>query len=133
MSQYATTADLARWGAPGPSLSAFDSTAQNAALTAASGVADGFLVKRFTLPLVEWGDDLRKHTCWLTAYDLLSGRGFREDALGADALEGRYDKAMAWLRGIAAGSVEPQGIVDSTPSVRETFGVVVVSRPRRGW
>lgn len=133
MSQYATIADLGRWGAPAQSLASFDATAQNAALTAASGVADGFLAKRFTLPLSAWGDDLRKHVCWLAAFDLISGRGYREDSLGADSLEGRYDKAMTWLRGVALGTSEPQGITDATPSVRETHGVVVVSRPRRGW
>ena len=133
MSQYATTTDLARFGAPAAALSAFDSTAQTAALVAASAVADGFLARRFTLPLAAWGDDLRKHVCWIAAYDLVSGRGFREDALGADTLEGRYDKAIAWLRGIAAGSVEPQGVTDASPTTRETAGVVVVSRTRRGW
>jgi len=133
MSQYATATDLARFGAPAASLAAFDGTAQTAALVAASAVADGFLAKRFALPLSTWGDDLRKHVSWIAAYDLLSARGFREDALGADTLEARHDKAMAWLRGIAAGSVEPQGITDASPTTRETAGVVVVSRTRRGW
>lgn len=133
MSQYATTTDLARFGAPAASLVAFDASAQNAALASASALADGFLAKRFTLPLAAWGDDLRKMVCWLVAYDLLSGRGFREDALGADTLESRHEKAMAWLEGVAAGSIEPQGITDATPSTKETAGVIVVSRTRRGW
>lgn len=133
MSQYATTTDLTRFGAPAASLAAFDATAQNAALAAASALADGHLARRFAMPLSAWGDDLRKHVCWLAAFDLLSGRGFREDALGADTLEARYDKAITWLKGIAAGSVEPQGITDASPTRRETAGVVVVSRPSRGW
>lgn len=133
MSQYATTTDLARFGAPAAALAAFDGTAQTAALVAASSVADGYLAQRFALPLTAWGDDLRKHVCWIAAYDLISGRGFREDALGADTLDARYDRALSWLKSVSSGSVEPQGVTDATPGVRETAGVVVASRPRRGW
>ncbi len=116
MSQYATSADLYALGLPQAALpSGADPTA---ALVAASGDADGYLALRFKLPLVAWGDDIRRRVCHLAAYDLLTSRGTRP----GDALElivKRYDDAIAWLREVSMGRVQPSGVTDSSPTVDE--------------
>jgi len=133
MSQYATTDDLTRLGIGGNTLAAVDSTSRTAALVAWSAYADGYLAKRFTLPLVAWGDDLRQAVVDLAAWKVLATRGFDPTSAKDVAVRDSRDDAEAWLTKVARGTIEPQGITDSTPAVTETRSVVVVSRPRRGW
>lgn len=133
MSQYATTDDLTRLGLGGAALASLDSTTRTAALVARSAFADGFLAKRYTLPLSAWGEDLREAIVHLASWDLLSRRGFDPTAANDAAVQINMERAEAWLTKVARGVIEPQGITDSTPSVTETRSVVVVSRPRRSW
>lgn len=129
---YATSADLTNLGLPAAALARFDSATQTAALTAASSLIDSYLASRYTLPLVSWGDDLRRAACIITAYDLLSGLGFSPMAAADENLRRRYEDVLAWLRGIAAGSVTPVSVVDSTPGVTES-GAAIYSYAKRGW
>lgn len=133
MSQYATLDDLTRLGLGGPALASLDSTTRTAALTARSGFADGFLAKRFTLPLSAWGEDLREAVVHLASWDLLCRRGFDPTSGSGAAVQINAERSERWLRDLAAGRIEPVGYVDATPTVTETRSVVVVSRPRRGW
>lgn len=119
MSQYATQSDLARGGLRSAALSGVSSTDQDAALVAASGEADGYLAKRYMLPLTAWGDDLTRRVVHIATYDLLSTRGYAP-ASGVDPLvEKRYNDAIFWLRDVSKGVVEPQGIVDSSATIEE--------------
>lgn len=131
MPTYATRADLPRHGLPAALLATIAAADQDAALAKASRDADGYLGKRFTLPLTAWGEDLGARVCAIAAYDLLSVRGMNPD--GSDKhIADRNAEAVAWLAGVAAGRIEPAGIVDSTPAVHEG-GAVVCTRARRGW
>ncbi len=130
---YATRTDLDAMGYPSATLAGVSTTIQDAALDAASSLVDGYLVRRFTLPLSAWGDDLRRAVVHIAAWDLLCRRGFRPGDGADEAVRMRYEDAMSWLKDVSAGRVEPQGVTDASPAVAESFGVVVVSHPRRGW
>lgn len=135
MSQYATTADFTAGGLPAPALSSVPSGTVTAALVAASGVVDGYMRKRYHLPLTSWDEDVTRATVHIATYDLLSLRGFAP-AQGVDPLVvKRYDDAILWLRDVAKGLVEP-GVTDSTPDHPEDHPIVtsgdVLFRAGRG-
>lgn len=123
MSQYAESADLYALGLPSAALADVPSENVTAALVAASGDADGYLSKRYTLPITEWGDDLTRRVAHIAAFDLLVTRGSRPGD-GLDLIVKRNDDAIAWLRDVSRGIVEPQSIVDSTPTFDEQHPIM---------
>lgn len=126
---YADVADLYRLALRQAALSGILVADQNAALEAASRVADSYLQARYKLPLTAWGDDLRRAVAIIAAYDLLAGRGFTPE--GADEhVRLRYEDALRWLRDVSLGVVTPVGVVDATPTQPEE-GIHVVSELRR--
>lgn len=130
---YATLTDLERFGFASPALASLDDATRTAALDARSSYANGFLAKRFVLPLAAWGDDLRQSIAHMAAWDLLCRRGFDPNSSHDNAVRMRFEDADRWCHDVARGVVEPQGIVDATPDATESPSVVVTSRPRRGW
>jgi phage gp36-like protein len=90
---------------------------QDAALDAASREADGFLTRRYTLPLLQFGSDLKQAVCDIAAYRILRARGFNPAKGGSDSEQLRlgYQDAMKWLGQVSDGKVTPVGIVDSQP------------------
>jgi phage gp36-like protein len=107
MPQYATQADLALYGLTAAALGSFSPTEQDAALTAASSMADGYMGGRFNLPLTSWGQDLRLHVSKMAAWLLMSRRGFKPGVTDAESLYQGYKDAVAWLRDISTGKVTP--------------------------
>lgn len=127
---YATRADLTRLSLPAAALAGVPEADQDAALEAASDLADSYLAARYTLPLVSWQDDLRRAVCAIAAYDLMVRRGFSPQ--GADEqLRLRYEDALRWLDLVARGLVSP-AIEDSAPG-DDGAGPVGYTRPKRGW
>lgn len=132
MSQYATLDDLTTLGLPAAALSGVDTTTRTAALVAASATVDSYLGKRFALPLTTWGADITRVVVAVASWDLLCRRGFNP-ASGADAAVGQRNvDALAWLRDVAKGLVEPVGVVDSTAPTPEG-GPLVESDTRQAW
>lgn len=132
---YATRTHLAQFAIRAAALTGIATGDQDAALEAASDLADSYLRARFTLPLSSWQDDLRRAVCNVAAYDLLSARGYNPDA-GADSnVRQRYEDAVRWLEGVAAGRVTP-AVTDSGSSGSSGSGAgvarVFTSDPR-GW
>jgi phage gp36-like protein len=125
VSSYATPTDLARNGVPSSALDGITSADQQVALDAASGIADGYVAARYTLPLVApFPTDLVIAVCQIAAWNLLRVRGFNPDA-GQDAvIRSGYEDATRWLRLVAEGKVSPQ-VIDSTPSGNPTAGPFV--------
>jgi phage gp36-like protein len=108
------------------------------ALNGATDLADSYLSKRFTLPIVEWRDDLRGAVTSIAAYTLLAGRGFNPQPGNADEqVRIRYEDAIRWLKDCSRNLANPAGIKDSTPEVDaglvETETPIFSSNPRRGW
>ncbi len=134
MTRYATTTDLARVGIAAAALSGVSTAAQEAALDAASALADGYLCSRFTLPLSAWGADLTGAVARMAAWEVLRVRGYDPQAGGDEAVRLGYTDAMRWLEGVQAGRVSPQGVTDATPSVDESSQqTVMVTSRRRNW
>lgn len=100
-------------------------------LLAASDMADGYLAGAYDLPLSAWGLDLRKQVAKLAALELLNFRG-RNTVGPDDALDLMEQRTLAWFKGVAGGTIHPQNIVDTTPTVNET-SAQVVSQGFRGW
>lgn len=130
--QYATTTDLARLGLSSGVLSRVDTAELDAQLAAASQCADGYLrAKPYALPLTAWGDDLRAAVCALAAENLIVTRGANPEDPANKSVFDRAERARAWLRDIARGTVEI-AVTDSTPDVDEP-GTYTSTRARRGW
>lgn len=132
MTRYAERSDLTRFGLPAAALTNVATATQDAALDAASAVADGYLRGRFELPLTAWGDDLRRAICAIASWDLMTARGFDPNAGADEVLRQRYEDAIAWLKSIALGHVIPVDVVDATPD-EDDGGTFSVSNARRRW
>jgi len=130
--QYADVTDLGRLGLRQLATAGLPADDVNAALAAATELADGYLRAQYKLPLVSWGADLRRHVAMIAAWDILCAqRGFNPDSPGDQIWLLRYQQALQWLKDVAAGVLTPN-IVDSTPQVRDG-APRVRSSPRRGW
>lgn len=128
---YATPDDLLNLALPAAALANVAAKEQAAALLAVTDEAAGYLNGHYTLPLVAWDDDLRMHVAAMGAYATLKQRGFDPAGKDDNIVQGRAD-AIAWLRRIENGQLEPPGIIDSTPGAYDG-GAAVVTQPRRGW
>jgi phage gp36-like protein len=109
---YAVVRDIERLGIARETLAHVKTSDKVEALIAASDTADRYLCREFTLPLVSWGNDLRRMVTHVAVYDLMCVVGFQPE--GADALiVKRYDDAMACFREVGEGDACMPGIVDS--------------------
>jgi hypothetical protein len=124
-------ADLGDLRLPDGSLDDIAATTQAAGLLRATGQAASALASSNTLPIVQWGADIRGAVKDIALYHIISDRGFNPD--GPDAvIVKRHDDALAWFKEVAAGRQQPDGLVDSTSEVFEG-GSYAVSTPSRGW
>ena len=133
---YATRTDLTRFGLPAAALTGVADATQDAALEAASDVADSYLRSRYTLPLTGYGDDLKRVVCNIAAWDLLSTRGYDPRAGNDEAVRDRHDSAVSWLKDVSAGRAAVSGgNTTPTPSrtSRVSSGASVDSDTKRGW
>lgn len=99
----------------------------------ATAEADGYLARRYTLPLSAWDDALIQHTSHRALWYFMSRRGFGPQ--GPDeVMHINTDAALKWLDGVGAGRISPPGIIDATPEKRGLGARVRVrSRPSRGF
>lgn len=126
---YLTRQQFLDQSIPGEALTGLSTTQIDDALAWASDEADSYLGKRLVLPLISWGNDLRRKVGDLAQFNLLSRRGFRPGS-GNDAIaEKRYDDAVRWLRDVSNGIVVPAGVVDSSPQLDEE-GPLASSEPK---
>lgn len=115
----ATLADLYALGLPEASLANVPTADQLTALDAASGLVDGYLRSKYTLPLVApYPHEIIRAECVLAAWDLITTRG--HNPIGFDeSLERRDEAVRAWLKDLAAGRAHLPPGADSTPTVQE--------------
>jgi len=129
---YATRTDLTTHGLSSAALGSISTTAQDAALAAASQVADSYLRARYATPVTGYGTDLTRAVCGIAAWDLLSVRGYDPQRGGDEALRLRAEDALRWLRDVSAGKASLSGVTESeTESWSEYLGPV--SDEARGW
>lgn len=118
MSAYLTPEEFFRIAIRGAMFKDMDPTAITDLLQGASDMADSYFRKRFTLPMVTVGSDVKRQVAAIAAYDAIAHRGYRPDSGNDPAIETRYEKAIEWFESVANGLVEPN-VVDSTPMVDE--------------
>lgn len=130
---YASPSDLARLGVGAAATAGIAAADIATSLDSASDLADSYLGARYTLPLVAWGDELRRAVCLIAAYDVISGnRGYNPEAGNDVNLRLRYQDAIAWLEKVAAGTLVPVAVIDSSASANEGSAYVYTDA-RRGW
>jgi phage gp36-like protein len=122
--QYAQPSDLVNLGMLGAAFASVAPTTQNAALLAASGLADASLQSRYILPLKQWGQDLVRAVCIVAAYDLMTSRGYSTQSPD-DHIRQRYLDALAWFKSVGSGDDTPSYVIDS--SVNQTGAVVAAT------
>lgn len=127
-----TDVELLRLGLPGAALSAVDSTVRDEHRRAASDFALSHVKKRHTLPLVEWGHDLKVAVVACATLSLMQFRGFDPASKSGEEIIRRAESATNWLRDVAKGIVEPVDLVDSTPDTDEE-APLVASDDTAGW
>lgn len=129
---YATRTDLTTHGLSSAALGSISTTAQDAALDAASRVADSYLRTRYATPVTGYGVDLTRAVCSIAAWDLLSVRGFDPQRGGDEAVRLRAEDALRWLRDVSSGKAHLAGVTESeSESWPELIGAV--SDEARGW
>lgn len=119
MPAYATRAEMYVLGLNSGAFAGISTDAQDSALASASRTADSYLIKRFDLPLQEWGEDLRETVSVVAAYRILAARGFSEQG-EAEQLRLRYEDAIKWLTKVASGGVTPVDVVDASGGANST-------------
>lgn len=88
-----------------------------AALRVASALAEGYLPGSYTLPLLSWGDDLRRAVCWLARWELLCRRGL-DKAQDAERYDPEKQGVLGWLREVRDGTTKlATEAVESAPGV----------------
>jgi Mu-like prophage major head subunit gpT len=132
---YATRTDLTRFGIASSALAGVAEAAQEAALAAASDVADSYLRSRYELPLVTYGDDLRRAVCAIAAWDILTVRGYDPNRGGDEAVKLRHDSALKWLADVSLGRAHVSGGATLPTATRHAraVGPLVGSDRVRGW
>lgn len=113
MPRYAERTHITQFSLPSAALSGISTGDQDAALDAASQVADSYLGAKFQLPLKTWGDDLRRAVCDVAAWMLIKRRGFSPQAADGGMIREAYDDGLRWLEQVAVGKVVPSGVTDS--------------------
>lgn len=122
-----TDVELLALGIAVDALTGIPLATRDLARRSASGLALSRVKKRHGLPLVEWGDDLRRAVAHIAAYDLLSARGFNPNTGSDIAVRDRYLEALKWLTQVAKGEAELVDLVDTTPTVNERGPLVSTS------
>lgn len=138
---YCTPADLANY-LPASTIALASMSQQQLACDNASEEADSYLRGRYTLPLLSWGNDVRRYTAWIACYLLMTQIGFAPQAGSDRLIIERYYQAVGWPDKPGSGwfpGVQRQAIhPDVTPTIAVSADTQhqlpqVSSAPRRGW
>ena len=132
MTSYATApADIQTYGLQPFAIQNIPTLTLQAQLDAASDEADSFLRGRYSLPLIDWGNDVRQHVVWLALPNIMGTRGYNPEGQD-ETIERRREQALEWFKGVQRRSVHPNvqdsGFTPPTGQVPQ-----VASNPPRGW
>jgi phage gp36-like protein len=125
-SQYAQPEDLVRFSLTPAVAGRFGADQQDAALLAASAIADSLIASQFVLPLATWDYSLVVAVCNIAAKLLYDQFGYNPNAVADQLVQRRYDEAIAWLQGVSRKQVTPQWVDASGDSV-DSAGDFIVS------
>lgn len=101
------------------------------ALDEASDWIDGYLARRYTLPLTAWDIAVRGAVASRAGLRLLETRGFSPAAGGDVAVRAAFEDAERWAERVARGWISPAVTDSSSAALAED--VAISSRSRRRW
>ena len=101
------------------------------ALVAASSLADGYLKRRYTLPLTQWSYDLIQVVCDIAAYNIAKRQGFNPEVYDANWVN-KYNAAIKWLEDVGNRREHPN-LIGGTPPLVPYASTVNVNDDLRGW
>lgn len=87
-------------------------------ITWQSGIADGYFRKRYALPFVSYGQEVKSAVGQLVQWALFGRRGFRPGSGNNEVSRLRYEDTIRWFENVSKGLIEID-CVDSTPTVDE--------------
>ncbi len=131
-SQYGSETQLISLSITQAAAARFGSTAMDAALQAASSIADSYINSVFVLPLQAspqgWDMSLTLAVCNIAAYLLYCQFGFNPNAPADKLIQQRYDQALSWLKSISEETVTPNWIDSSGADPQsQAAGAFVIS------
>ncbi len=138
---YATTADMS---VPPKALADMDSGYVANSLARASSIADGYLRKRYELPLRNpdgWTQSLTQAVADIATWIVMKDRGFGGSTEATKQIQGAYRDALTWLEKVSTNEVDPQFIdalgqgqveASATGTATEKHFVGYATRPN-GW
>lgn len=100
-----------------------------AQIEASSDELEGYFGASYNLPLLKWGNDVKRHCAMLTRFHLMVNRGIRGDDL--KTYQATYDQSIAWAKEVALGNLRIN--VQETPSSREFFPDFIKNNPKPAW
>ncbi len=117
MSSYITTDQY--FAQCGPAFGGVDPTVLAGYITDASAEADGYISKRYQLPLIVPIDpQLQRQVLVLTQWRVATQIGFRPGSGQNEVIQFMYEKAIEWLLRVSRGDAVINSL-DSTPDVDE--------------
>jgi len=133
VAEYCTVDEVGEIGIKADALADIDPDKISQEVRAASDFIDGYLRSRFELPLIAWGDDIRKCCAVVSGWNALTVEGVSPD--GDSAAAKMYDFWIAWLKDVSKGATTPS-VTDSTPTAVvgvPSGGPRIVSATSRGY
>lgn len=133
MAAYAT---VAQFRLLAPSAQSFVNTSDAViqyALDRRKAWLDGFLIRKFRLPLVSWQADLEGANIDAAAYDVMVQRGYNPETSDSTLLD-RFKQVERWAMAIP-NNVTPM-VIDSSGSVTpgtNSLTPTVTTAVQRGW
>jgi phage gp36-like protein len=127
MPAYVTRAEFLNQGLPSEALLGVGDALIDQALLWASRRADGYISKRYRLPLQAWEDDLKAIVVDLACYFILTRIGFNPNSQQDSIVIKRYDDALAMLRDISRKEIELIGVLESPSDDNEIAAPLVSS------
>ena len=103
-----------------------------ACLTDETDTCAAYYGDRATLPLLAVDGGFTKAVCRRAALELMSSRGFNRSAGADDEISKAFDRATAWLEGVAAKEIHPF-YIDSKPHDAEDGPIGASSKNSDDW
>jgi hypothetical protein len=138
---YCVRGDLAQYLPPAVLSLVVDTVLDQACLDATEEL-DSYFRGRYSLPLLSWGNDVRRYTAWIACYLVAQRIGFAPQAGSDRLLVERYYMAVGWPDragtgwgpGVQRQSIHPD-VVPSVPIGQDAIHDLpqVQSQQMRGW
>lgn len=101
---YCTSSDMS---VPSKALQGVATDTIANAIARASSMADGYIRKRFDLPLQDWTQSLTQAVADIATWIVMKDRGFNPDAESTKVIQSSYRDALSWLEDVANNEVDP--------------------------